>query len=264
METESKNTTGFFDQIIYSVKPKRYQDLLNLPRKKVVIFVLVLSLCLCIMDYVIPAAGWFASFGGMDHLITKVLPDIEFSKGELHTDGVIEIGKNSTTHLLVDTSKERVNTEELDTENCMMEILVSKKNMVIYNAYVGAMEVDFAQYQNSTFDNNSLLQLKPLIYTSMIFSFIMLVFMEPLKYLVSAIPLALIGSIRMPGKKEKRLTFGKIYLLALYAQTVPTLAQSFNRSANLISSQLLIVYLALFFAVFLLSRGVRYIEEDVK
>jgi hypothetical protein len=264
MDIQEKKKIGFFDQIIYSVQPKKYGELLRQPKRAVVGYVLLLAVLFTIMEYVIPAAGWMASFGGVDNLITKVLPKIEFSQGELTAESKIEIGKESTVHILVDTSVDQMKTSNLDTDKYLSEVLIGKNNMILYSNYAGAAQLDFAQYQNYSFDNQSLLALKPWIYAGLVLSFFTTFFTELISYLVSALPLALIEWIVGRPGRTNRLSFKKIYLLTLYAKTVVELILDFISTSGWIDNTELLVYFGLFVSMFLLMTGVRKTEESVK
>ena len=143
MET-SKERLGFFDQIILSVQPKRYRELFDQTGKKVLAYVLALSLCLSIMQFIIPVAGWFLSFGGLDNLFTEVLPAIELQNGKLSVEDKIEIGESSSTYVLIDTERVSMQESDLNTEEYISEILVAEENMLVYTSGMGTMEIRFA------------------------------------------------------------------------------------------------------------------------
>ena len=105
MTAKEKNKISFIDQILYSVQPEKYRELVTQPAKAAAGFLIILCLWLTIMDYVVSAAGWIASFGGFDHLITKVLPEIVLYAGVLAVGDRMDIGNAETVHLLVDTSQ---------------------------------------------------------------------------------------------------------------------------------------------------------------
>ena len=262
MILEEGKKTGFFDQIIYSVQPAKYKELVKQPVRKLVFYILILGICLNIMDFVIPTAGWLVSFGGMDHLIMEVLPKIELKQGELTVGNKIEIGKEEGFHLLVDTSRDTVKLEQMDNAKYMAEILIGKKNMLIYNSLMGTMEVDFSRHAGVNLTNQSILEMKPLIYMTMVMSFFSNLFGEIIRYLFAALPLAAIGWAFGGPDRKNRMNFSRIYMLALYAKTAAALFLSFNASVNLISNQALLVYGGLFLTMYLLMTGVRRTEEE--
>jgi hypothetical protein len=176
----------------------------------------------------------------------------------------IEIGKESTVHILVDTSVDEMKTANLDTDKYVSEILIGKNNMILYSSYAGAAQLDFAQYQDYSFDNQTLLILKPWIYAGLIISFFTTMVTELISYLISALPLALIEWLVGGPRRSNRLSFPKIYLLTLYAKTVVELILDFISTSGWIDNQELLVYFGLIISMLLLMAGVRKTEEHVK
>lgn len=259
METQTKKL-GFFDQLIYSVQPKHYKELANQPRRKVITYVLILGLILGIMNYVIPAAGFVMSVGGMENFFMEALPEIKLSDGELHVASKIEIGKDTVTHILVDTSVDRVDESSLG-EEYVSEVLVARENMIVDNGEMGAYEVEFSQLKGIDLDNKGLLSLMPFIYTVLIISFFMGSLMLLVEYLFTAAFLALFcwGPFSMRGSEG--IKYSKVFALAIYAQTVPELLVAFNNSAAIISNQMIVSYAAIAAAMILLMNGIRKTGE---
>lgn len=264
METENKTKSGFFDQIAFSVQPDKYKELVLLPKKTVVFYMLLIGICLSIMNYVIPMAGWMTSFGGLDHLIKEELPRIEFSKGVLDVESKIEIGKDTLQHFLVDTTKEKVTPEEIDKEKYPMEVLVSRTNMLIYAEVGGIIPIDFSMYKDAQWDNSTLLQMKPMIYAVMIIQFFSSIVKEIMQYLIGALPLAFVAWMVGAAERKNRLKFSQIFALTIYAKTAVALFASFNASANLLENPFLIAYGGMFLTVMLLVTGIKKVEGITK
>lgn len=259
METETKKL-GFFDQVIYSVQPKRYKDLAIQPRRKVVSFVLILGMVLAIMNFVIPAAGFVFSVGGFENFIVEILPDIKLSEGKLNVDSRIEIGKDTVTHILVDTTVAKVDEKSLG-EGYVSEILVARENMIVDNGEMGAYEISFSQFGDISIDNKGLLSLLPLIYMVLVMSFFMSILTMLAEYLFSAAFIALFCWGPFSMRDVERIRYGKAFTLAVYARAVPELAVAFNSSAGIISNQLIVSYIAIAAAMFLLVSGIRHTQE---
>jgi len=259
METETQSL-GFFDQVILSVQPKKYGELVNQNRRKVFSYVIMLSLCLSIMQFLIPAAGWFLSFGGLDNLFTEVLPAIELQNGRLSVEDKIEIGEGSATHILIDTERVAMEESDLKTEEYISEILVAEENMMVYTSGMGVMEMRFADFGNVSLDNAGLLSLKPFIYTVLAFSFLMQIASGAFDLLLWGALMALCcwGPFRLKGTEQ--LSFGKIMALGIYAQTAAKLVTAFNASAHLISNNFIIYYAGMMISMMLLMNGLRKLE----
>lgn len=260
METK-RQSLGFFDQVIYSVQPAKYKELLEQTGRKVIVYVLLLSLCLGIMQFAIPTAGWFLSFGGLDNLFTEVLPAIELQDGKLSVENKIEIGTDSTTYVLIDTERVNMQISDLETDKYISEILVAEENMIIYASGMDAMELRFADLGDVSLTNTGLAALKPFIYTVMAVTFITQICSQVFDVLTWGMLMALCcwGPFRLKGTAKMKYT--KILGLAIYAQTAAKLVTAFNSCVGLISDNIILYYAGMLVSMFLLMNGIRKLEE---
>ncbi len=261
METE-REKLGFFDQLIYSVQPAKYKELLKQSGKKVIAYAMVLSLCLSIMSFIIPVAGWFATFGGLDNLFTEVLPAIELQDGRLSVENKIEIGDDGLNHILVDTERVSMQVSDLDTENYISEILVAEENMIIYVSGMEAMELPFAELKELQLDNEGLASLKPFIYVVLAITFVTHIFSKLFDLLVWGVMMAVCcwGPFRLKNVMELKYT--QILGLAIYAQSAASLITAFNGSVGWIPDNTLLYYVGVMASMFLLMSGLRKLEEN--
>lgn len=59
----------FSEQIVYGwFKPSKYKDMIELPRRRFVAYVIVMMLVLSIVSYVVPTASIIFGFGGFEKL----------------------------------------------------------------------------------------------------------------------------------------------------------------------------------------------------
>lgn len=260
METV-KERLGFFDQVIYSVQPKRYKDLIEQKGRKVISYVLTLALCLSIMQFVIPAFGWFASFGGLENLFTEVLPAIELQDGKLSVGNKIEIGEDSATHILIDTERVSMQESDLNEEEYMSEILVAEENILLYSSAMGVTEIRFADLGELSVNNEGLVSITPFIYILLAVSFFAQIFAAMFDLFMWGFLMALCcwGPFRLRG--TSKLAFGKVLSLALYAQTASKLVTAFNASAQLISDNYILYYAGMMVSMLLLMQGLRKLED---
>jgi len=261
METE-KQSLGFFDQVILSVQPKRYCELITRTGKQVLAYVLVLSLCLSIMQFLIPTAGWFLSFGGLDNLFTEVLPAIELQNGKLSVEDKIEIGENSATYILIDTERVAMQESDLKTEEYLSEILVAEENMIIYTSGMGVMEMRFEDLGNISLTNETLRDLKPVVYLTLSFAFFAQIASGIFDLLIWGVLMAVCcwGPFRLKG--TEKIAFTKIMTLAIYAQTAAKLVTAFNASAHLIKDNFIVYYVGMMVSMLLLMNGLRKMEAE--
>lgn len=67
----------FSEQIVYGwFKPSKYKDMIELPRRRFVAYVIVMMLVLSIVSYVVPTASIIFGFGGFEKLFTQSLGEV--------------------------------------------------------------------------------------------------------------------------------------------------------------------------------------------
>lgn len=260
MDTETKRI-GFFDQVIYSVQPSKFGLLLGQKRRKVISYTIILMVCLTLMNFVVPVAGFFASVGGYDQFVTEGLPDIELKEGTLQVGSKIEIGKNSATHVLVDTSVEKAATSDINEEDYIAEVIVTKNNMVVYNSGMSAVELDFSQFDGIVLNNEGLLNMKTVVYLFLVICFFSSLVTQVFNYLLEAAFVALLCWGPFTVRGAERMKFTKILAAAIYAKSVPELFVAFNNSAGWISNTYILSYVAIGAAVFILMSALRKTSE---
>lgn len=263
METETKRL-GFFDQVIYSIQPARYKELIGQKRRTVIGYTILLLILLTIMNFIVPVAGFFASVGGYDQFVTEGLPDIELKDGMLTVSNRIETGKNSATHVLVDTSIEKAAIDDINKEEYVAEVLITRKNMVIYNSGMDAMELDFSQFDGIVLNNKGLLDLKMIVYLFLVICFFTSLATQVFNYLLEAAFIAILCWGPFTVRGAKRMEYSKIFAAAIYAKTIPELFVAFNNSAGWISNTYLVSYVAIGVAIFVLMSALRKTSEREK
>ena len=96
----------FSEQIVYGwFKPSKYKDMIELPRRRFVAYVIAMMLVLAIVSYVVPTASIISGFGGFEKLFTQSLGEVNY------TDDTLSVSNNFDMHInaanfLVDTSQE--------------------------------------------------------------------------------------------------------------------------------------------------------------
>ena len=64
----------FSEQIVYGwFKPSKYKDMIELPRRRFVAYVIVMMLVLSIVSYVVPTASIIFGFGGFEKQIIRTI-----------------------------------------------------------------------------------------------------------------------------------------------------------------------------------------------
>ena len=83
----------FSEQIVYGwFKPSKYKDMIELPRRRFVVYVIVMMLVLAIVSYVVPTASIISGFGGFEKLFTQSLGEVNY------TDDTLSVSNNWIRH----------------------------------------------------------------------------------------------------------------------------------------------------------------------
>ena len=229
---------GFFDQLVYAIaKPQKYYMLSGLKKKKIIGYFICLMFLLTVVAVGIPFAGYISSMGGFSTFFTEKIPAFVLENSELEMDGVVEINQNGT-QFIVDTSVEAFTEEDVDSAY-QASILISKTNVLeqagdmVQIFTFEELSQEFAALGiNLYIDNQTLVGLVHYIYVFLVVFFLCSVVGITLSYMISGLLFAFCGQSfnLMTGIK---LSFGKVYLIALYAQTAMSLL---NYISNYISS----------------------------
>lgn len=84
----------FSEQIVYGwFKPSKYKDMIELPRRRFVVYVIVMMLVLAIVSYVVPTASIISGFGGFEKLFTQSLGEVNY------TDDTLSVSNNFDMHI---------------------------------------------------------------------------------------------------------------------------------------------------------------------
>ncbi|MBR1599206.1 MAG: DUF1189 domain-containing protein [Lachnospiraceae bacterium] len=206
--------------------PGDYPVLLKLKAGKIVSFVGILVLLLTLIQYGIPMLAAIAGYGGVRNYILAELPQFSLENGIFTVDERMEREDDSAgIYILVDTSVDSFTKDDVDTD-LLEAVLVSRSNMLMYNNVTGiggiVQEQRFSDFGNARINNEIVAGWAPVIYVCMAAVFVMLYVITLVRYLGSALLYAFIMfmlSRIMTGK----ITFGTMYKIALFAQTVGAL-----------------------------------------
>ena len=117
------------------MKPREYRDVLKVRKRTVVLYIMLVSFLLTFLGNVMPLWGFSASIGGADYFIKETLPDFEYKDGKFSIDNRIEI-ETDGIRIVVDDEVKEFKESDLD-ENSMLEVLVSKNNLLLKNEMAG-------------------------------------------------------------------------------------------------------------------------------
>ena len=130
----------------------------------------------------------------------------------------------------------------------------------MYTSGMGTMEMRFADLGDIYLDNEGLASLKPFIYLVIGMTFVAQIGTGIFDLVVWGALMALCcwGPFRLKG--TEKVSFKRIMILGIYAQTAGRLATAFNASAGLIPGNYIVYYAGMMAAMFLLMSGLRKLE----
>lgn len=203
--------------------PKDYGRLLRLPVGRLIQFLILLVLLVSVIRYAIPALGAIAGMGGVKNIILYEIPEFSLRDGVFTLEDDIEkTDEINGIYLVVDTSVEKYTKEDVPA-NMVEAVMISKSGIVLYNQVPGigemVQETKFSDFGEIDFDNQALAKKSPLIYMGLCILFVILYIFEMVKYLAMGLFYAvLMYLLAKPVIVE--ISFGEIYKMAMYAQTV--------------------------------------------
>lgn len=170
--------------------PKEYGKLLKLKMNKIVSFIVCLILLVTTIQFAIPNLAAIAGMGGIKNIVLNVVPDFSLKDGVFYYDEKLEQkDEEMQMYVLIDTSVEEFTKEDVP-DNMIQAILVSKSNMLVFNSMGGLgtfQESKFSDLKGITVTNQSVANMAPFIYATLLFFFGIAYIFTMGKYLFMAI-----------------------------------------------------------------------------
>ena len=220
-ETEKMRMSDCFITAMFL--PKEYDKLLNLKTGRRIAYLVLLMLLASVIQYAIPTMGAVAGMGGVRNIVLHEIPEFAFQDGKLSFDKRLEHTEESTkSYMLLDTDVEKFTKEDVP-RNMSDAILISQTNILVYNSMGGlgglVQEQTFDSYKPLTITNEAVARQAPLIYIILVLLFVVMYGATFVKYLLLALFFAAVMYV-MTRSLMLELTFGKIYQVAVLAQSV--------------------------------------------
>ncbi|MGN0389280.1 MAG: DUF1189 family protein [Wujia sp.] len=250
------------EQIVYGMfKPSKYKEMLTLPTRKFVTYVIIMMLVLGIVGFDVPAASIISGFGGFEKLFSQSLGQVSYKDGTLSVSNDFNMHINYA-NFIVDTTQETVQNQSLKKEG--MFFAVGSKTIRV-SAVIGSKVTDYGIYYLSDylpegFNNDSLLALIPSIYAGFFLTLIGVMCSYFLKYgLISLLLSVLVNS--MNKQFELNLRFGQVFALCFYAQSFGMLLSNFNLAVSLLPS-MLVSMIGIFVTIHMLTTSVVLMKQE--
>ena len=210
---------------------KHYLGLLQQDSAVYVKYFCFLLVLVSLLVVIVPMAGYLIGVGGLHNYVQERIPDFQLENGQLQMEETIEY-ETSTLKLYGDTDVAVYTKENVD-KDAYVQILISKTNVLVYSGgYV--MDYPFADYKQVNFNKENLLSMVPWFYCLVALSIVISIIAQACSILFTMLLFSAFGMITnqmMP----KRLRFGQLFTLAMYAVTITYTLESLNSVMQLLS-----------------------------
>lgn len=234
-------------------RPSQYGMLMKQDTGSAVLYFILLACIITIFTVVIPMTGTLIGIGGIEKYINNNVPEFSFENGEFSSKEKIEF-EESGVRVIADSSVKKYTQDDLN-QDAVVQILISKTNIVSFNGYF-AQTIAMSDYKDMTVTKDTLISWIPGIYAIMLLCVILLFLVRLVVLAGSILFYSIFGKLiyYMYGRKVR---FGKIYRIVLYAITLGSFIEAFNSAAGELLSYYLVSMVATFITVIFMSRAMQ-------
>ena len=252
-EQEENKKVTLLDQLSIAVSsPKNYKQLVKLKTGRLVWFVVIISFLLAFIEFGIDAIFWVGKVGGLRNLITNKIPAFTYhdNKLDMEHDMQLEIG-NAT--LYINTENASVDLDSMETDG--VYIAIGSENIVMGMVSDGKgydyMETPLKyMFLPDGFNNSKLAVLTPVFYMYMVIMFI-------------AVMVASAGN-RLARILNTGLSYGKVFTICVYAQTLAVFIMSVNTALGYLLSSFVVWIIALVVSMVFMNKAIgSYVSGDI-
>lgn len=216
-----------FKELTLSVyDTKSYKEFLKNKPTKVFLAGMVLMVVYFLLTMVAPFMKFQIEYGGFANIIQEYVPDFELKDGVLWTEETFEYEEGGT-YILIDTDPDFYfyNADEIEyyISDYYQVILMDSEKVIIkdkgqiQSAYFSDLGIDFTK--------ENLFGFVPYAYL-IVGAFLLIAFLFMTgAFFFGVLFVALLGMIAASCMKFQ-LTFGQLYLLGIYARTLPILIKA--------------------------------------
>ncbi len=253
---------SFSEQIVYAMfKPNKYKELLDLKRGRAVLFVVALCVVLSLIGFVVPTAAVVSGFGGFEKLFSESMGTLRFQNETLQADTPFFMNIKNL-RIVINTENEKVSDERMNTEGAY--VAVGSKYLRLSYSGGGSVNdyavIRLSEFLSDGFSNRTLVEMIPAIYAYLIVAFLG----YALGYFIKYAFIALIFSITVNALNKRLsmgLSFGKVFMLCFYGQTLGILISNMNAAIGLLP-QIIVSMICIFISVHMITRASMFFRGD--
>lgn len=237
------------EQIVYGmVKPSKYKEILELKRSRWIGYLVVMMMALSVFSFGIPVASTIQGFGGFKNLFNKTIPPFEYVNEELSIEKPYKMSFD-LAHIVINTEYDTVPNDILEKDGIYYAI--GKKNLKMVYMVGGKVQVEkiseLDMLLSEGFNNEVLCDTIPGIYLFLVIMF----FLSALGHFIANGFFALLLAVcvnSMNKHMEIGLSFGKVFVLCFYGQSLYMVISTVNGIVGLLPS-IMVTMVGLFVSI---------------
>lgn len=248
------NSIGFFRQyFVACFQPSKYGELLKKNVKSQIGYLCLLIIFLIFVEAVIPFTAWDISVGGLENLFLNRIPEFTVENGTMTMENPVAFEINPAMRVKADPGVEKYENADFE-DKYHEEILISKTNILV-RAGERITNIPLDYFKGSVMNNQSLVELLPAIYFTLVMYFIMAVMIKAVEYLFITAFFAMFCRAGVRTPEGKCVSFKEAFIIAFYARTLFSIVGSVNACMGYVLSSFLELFLSVIVTVALIYRA---------
>lgn len=216
-----------FRELILSVYDfKSYREFLNNKRRKVFLAGFILMVIYFALTMIIPFVKFQVKTGGFVKIIEDYIPDFELSNGVFWIEKPIEYEADGT-YIYITSEPDNIfyDTDEIGEyiSDYYQVFLIDSEKVIVKNK--GQIQGQYFSDLGIEFSRNKLMEYVPQAYLIVAGVVVAAFIFMTAFFFFGVLIVALLGMIAASCMKYK-LTFGQLYLMGVYARTLPLLIKA--------------------------------------
>lgn len=265
-ENEEYKKVTLIDQLSIAVSsPKNYRHLTKLKTSRLVWFIIIFSFLLAFIEFGIDAIFWVSKVGGFRNLAENVMPAFTYEDGKLSIERDIQIAVGSGS-LYVNTEAAKVDLDDMDADGSYVAIGSENVTIGIVSGGKGyeymVTPIKYFMLPDG-FNNGSLAACAPLFYVYMIIMFICVMIGCAGRQLLLALLFSIVGNT-LAKNLNTGLSYGKVYTICVYAQTLAMFIMSVNTAVGYMISSFFVWIIAMIVSMVFMNRAIMaHVSGDI-
>lgn len=242
----------FSEMIAAIAKPHVYPEFLKNKQRKVFGYGMLLVTIFFLLSVAVPYGRFQLNTGGFKQIIREVIPDFNLAGGKLWIERDFMIAEGDV-YLEVNTDSQIDNYSYFNDylDYYYGTVLLIDQEQIIAKSAGETTVINFADMSDIIFTREDIVALVPWLNAIVVISIILIYIFQAIGFFFGVLLLSLAGLI-INASIQSNLTYGQIYMMAIYARTTPLLLKGILKLFNIwipffwiLNAGITIVYLVL-------------------